>query len=649
MVIKEKEFKPVIIGGDINAYCIARAFHEEYQIKSLVVSQVYWGPSINSKIIDNIKEEKLENDKIFVKRLIEIAKANKSKKLILFACGDWYVKQLLRNKDKLIKYYIIPYIDLGLMDKLVMKDSFYNICEQLDIDYPKTFVYDCKQKNELDFDFNYPVAAKPADGVLYHYAKFPGKKKGFKFYNEAELKAMLNNLHESSYDGKFIIQDFIPGDDSNMHVLTCYCDKNSKVRLYALGHVLLEEHTPGAIGNHAAIINEVNEEIFAQAQKFLEHVGFVGFANFDIKYDARDGKYKFFEINIRLGRSNYYITGSGFNVAKLIVDEYIYGKEIKDTIANNENLYLIIPKMLLFKYLKDKDARKKAKQLIKAGKVCYPLIYKGDNKLKRLFYVRANLIRQIQKYRKYYEIPIPKIDNFNKEQMVGVIGGIGPLSTTYFMNMVINITEANKDQEHINMIVFNHATIPDRTAYLLNSSNNNPAILMAEDAQKLEKMGVTFIVIPCNTAHYFYQYIQDRVSIPIINIIEETIKYIMANNPPINKIGLLATDGTILTNSYQKEAANHNIECVLPNEKTQKQLMHIIYNEVKAGKAVDVDLLQKIIEDLEKEGCQKIILGCTELSVINKDFVLKNEKLVDSLEVLASKTVLLSDKKIRRR
>ena len=104
---------------------------------------------------------------------------------------------------------------------------------------------------------------------------------------------MLNNLRTSTYDGKFIFQDFIPGDDSNMYVLTCYCDKNSKVKFYALGHVLLEEHAPGAIGNHAAIINEVNENIFAQAQRLLEHVKYVGYANFDIKYDVRDGKYKF--------------------------------------------------------------------------------------------------------------------------------------------------------------------------------------------------------------------------------------------------------------------------------------------------------------------------------------------------------------------
>lgn len=400
------EFMPVIIGGDINAYSVARTFHEEYKIKSLVISKgdkSLLGTVVNSKIINNVFNENLENMKVFEKILIRVARKYSNKKLILFACGDWYVKMMLEIKDKLSKYYIIPTIDLKLMNKIIQKDVFYNLCEELNIDYPKTFIYDCKKINNLDFNFDYPIIAKPADPVLYHYANFKGKKKGFKFYNQGELEEMLKNLSTSSYNGKFLIQDFIPGDDSKMHVLTCYCDKNHEVKFFALGHVLLEEHTPGAIGNHAAIINEVNQEIFDQASKFLKHIKYTGYANFDIKYDQRDGKYKFFEINTRLGRSNFYITGSGFNTAKLIVDEYVYNKKLNVTIANNENLYLILPKNVLFKYLKDTDLKKKAKALIKAKKYCNPLIYKQDLGIKRLIYICGYLFNQIRKYNKYYK------------------------------------------------------------------------------------------------------------------------------------------------------------------------------------------------------------------------------------------------------
>src|SRR5690554_1064133 len=138
MVIKNRKFKPIIIGGDLNAYTIARSFHEAYQVKSLVISKVLWGPSINSKIIDNFICEELENDEIFVKTLIGIGRKNTNKKLILLACSDWYVEKLLKHKRKLARYYIIPYISINLFNKLVEKDSFYQLCEELDIAYPKT-------------------------------------------------------------------------------------------------------------------------------------------------------------------------------------------------------------------------------------------------------------------------------------------------------------------------------------------------------------------------------------------------------------------------------------------------------------------------------------------------------------------------------
>jgi D-aspartate ligase len=644
MIIKQRKFMPVIIGGDINAYSVARAFHEEYQIKSIVVSREKWGPSADSKIIDNIYEQQLEDNKIFVKTLIDIANQKSKKKLILIACSDWYIRLILENKEELSKYYIIPYIDIKLMNKLSRKDSFHKICEKLNIDYPKTFIYDCKQRNKIDLDFNYPVAAKPADSALYHYVSFPGKKKGFKLYNQSELEIIINNLHSANYKGKFLIQDFIPGNDSNMRVLTCYCDKNSKVKFFALGHILLEEHTPGAIGNYAAIINSVNYELFEQARKFLEYVKYVGFAHFDIKYDPRDGKYKFFEINVRLGRGNYHITGSGYNVAKFIVDEYIHGKKIKETIADKEYLYLVIPKVVLFKYLKDKALRKKAKQLIRTKKVCNPLLYRGENNFNRIFYVHANLLKHIQKYVKYYK---PAEEGMRREKIVGVIGGIGPLATACFMKKVIDMTEANIDQEHINMIIMNHATIPDRTSYLLNKSDKNPGIIMAEDAKRLEQMGVSFIVIPCNTSFAFFKEIQKKVKIPVINLIEETILYIIRNNPNIKKVGLLGTDGTVKTNLYQKIMEKYGVKCVIPSEEKQNDIMKILYDQIKAAKPIDMKLLIKVIKELEDKGCEKIILGCTELSIINEDNNLRNDKIVDTLNVLALKTITLSGKKIK--
>ena len=403
MQFEEREFLPVILGADITAYSLARSYHEEYHIRSLVLSMSKGGYIANSDIIENRVFPGLEKKEVLIERLLEVGKEFEGKKkLIVLGCGDWYVRALIESKEILKPYYIVPYIDEDLLNRIVLKDKFYEIFEELGLPYPKTYVYECGKENDLKFDFDYPVIAKPANSAMYHYAKFPGKRKVFSFDNEQDLRAMLKNLEASSYNYKFLIQDKIPGDDTYMRVLTCYCDQNSKVRFAALGRTLLEDHTPTAIGNPVAIINEVNPEIVAAATKFLEHIGYVGFANFDIKYDRRDGVYKFFEINVRLGRSNFYVTGSGFNTVKWIVDDYIYHNLPEYTVADNINLYTVVPKGVIMKYVSDPELKAQAKALFKAGKVSYPLLYKADKNLKHWFYGEAALYNQYRKFHKYF-------------------------------------------------------------------------------------------------------------------------------------------------------------------------------------------------------------------------------------------------------
>lgn len=416
MKFNETEFLPVILGADITAYSLVRSFHEEYGIKSLVLSRLEAKIISASKICENRVFAGLDDAQVLVDTLIEIGKefAGK-KKLIVMGCGDWYVRNLIENKDKLSEYYIIPYIDEELLNKIVLKDKFYEICDELGIDHPKTYVYNCREENDLKFDFDYPVIAKCANSALYHYAKFDGKKKVFRFENEEDLKNMLEKLEKSSYDYKFLIQDCIPGDDTNMRVLTCYCDRNSKVKFASLGHVLLEDHTPSAIGNPVAIINEVDEKIVADATKFLEHIGYKGFANFDIKYDSRDGKYKFFEINVRLGRSNFYVTGSGFNTVKWIVDDLIYEKELEYTVADKENLFFVVPKGIIKRYVKDnQEITDRVNRLFREKKISYPLYYRKDLGPVRRFYVVGAYFNQYRKYYKTEKNSVPVYGNIKK-------------------------------------------------------------------------------------------------------------------------------------------------------------------------------------------------------------------------------------------
>ena len=233
------------------------------------------------------------------------------------------------------------------------------------------------------------------------------------------------------------------------------------------------------------------------------------------------------------------------------------------------------------------------------------------------------------------------------DKAVGILGGLGPLATVYFMELVIKHTEASRDQDHIDMIVLNHATIPDRTDFILGRSKENPLESMIQDAKKLEAAGAGFIVMPCNTAHYFYDGIRENVRIEMVSIIEETVRYAFEAVPGLRKLGILATDGTIKSGTYDLECAKRGIACVSPSDDERRELMRIIYDEVKAGKPGDAGALDGVIDDMLSRGCDAVALGCTELSTVYRDGGRRDGRVIDSLYALARRTILLAGKRFR--
>lgn len=401
MEIEEKQFIPVLLGSDINTYSMARAFHQEYRVKSKVIGKYHTGPSCNSKIIDFMANQNIDRQDTFLEIVNRVANKNKDKKIFLLGCGDNYVSLVSQNKNNFEPNIIAPYIDYSLMEQLIKKENFYKMCEQYNIDYPNTFIH--KKEIGLDFklDFEAPFILKPSNSVEYWEHPYEGQKKVYKLKTRDELNEVIEQIYNSGYTDSLIIQDFIPGDDSYMRVLTSYSGKDNKVKLMALGHVLLEEHTPHGLGNHAVIINEFNKDLMYKLQKFLEKIKYTGFSNFDIKYDQRDKKFKVFEINLRQGRSNFYVTGAGFNLAKCLVDDYIENEKMHLIMANNKNLWLVIPKQVAFKYIKDEEAKKEMHELIKAKKYVNPLFYKGDLQPKRFIAVFKTYLSHFVKYKKY--------------------------------------------------------------------------------------------------------------------------------------------------------------------------------------------------------------------------------------------------------
>ena len=229
---------------------------------------------------------------------------------------------------------------------------------------------------------------------------------------------------------------------------------------------------------------------------------------------------------------------------------------------------------------------------------------------------------------------------------VGVMGGLGPMATVYFYDMIVRLTDANRDQEHIDMVIANRATTPDRTDYIIGKSTNSPSEVLKKDAKKLESFGTDFLVITCNTAHYFYDEIKNSVSIPVLNIIEETVKH--AKEQGHKKLGILATTGNIKTKLYQNMCQKHEIEFMILDENRQADIMSIIYDDIKSGKPADMNKFNSIVDYLKRNDCDGAILGCTELSILKNDNNLDNEFYIDSLEVLAVKTIENCGKKVKR-
>lgn len=220
---------------------------------------------------------------------------------------------------------------------------------------------------------------------------------------------------------------------------------------------------------------------------------------------------------------------------------------------------------------------------------------------------------------------------------LGVIGGLGPIATAHFMELIIQMTEAQTDQEHLDMIIYNRPSIPDRTSYILDQSKPNPLPEMIRVGNTLARQGAKLIAIPCMTAHYFHRELTRYIEAPIVHAIHETAVHLKKHG--ITRAGIMATDGTIRSKLFQQELEKHGITPVIPGEKGQKCVMSVIYDDIKANRPAGMDKFDLAARDLREAGAQAIILGCTELSLVKRDCPI-GAGYLDAMEVLARRCVL---------
>ena len=220
---------------------------------------------------------------------------------------------------------------------------------------------------------------------------------------------------------------------------------------------------------------------------------------------------------------------------------------------------------------------------------------------------------------------------------LGVIGGLGPIATAHFMELIIRMTEADTDQEHLDMIIYNRPSIPDRTGYILDSTKPNPLPEMIRTGNALARQGAKLIAIPCMTAHYFHADLTRYIEAPIVHAIHEVAAHLKKHG--VTRVGIMATDGSIRSGLFQRELQKHGIEPIIPGETGQKCVMSVIYDDVKAGLPAEMDKFHFASGELREKGAQAIILGCTELSLVKRDYPI-GAGYLDAMEVLAQTCVI---------
>jgi len=218
------------------------------------------------------------------------------------------------------------------------------------------------------------------------------------------------------------------------------------------------------------------------------------------------------------------------------------------------------------------------------------------------------------------------------------------MATAYFYELITKMTDSKRDQDHIEILIHSKPAIPDRTSYILGHSKDSPLEPMVAVGKKLVQMGAEHIAIPCITAHYFYEVLSRNIGVPILHGITETVSILKYHG--IQQVGIMATDGTIQSGLFQEVMINSNIRPIIPDETEQKHIMDLIYDCIKSNRPVDLNSFHEASAHLRKRGADAIVLGCTELSLIKRDYPI-GKGYLDVLEVLARMSILKSDGKIK--
>ncbi len=400
----QKECIPVLLGGDLNCYGLSRAFYEAYGIPTVAFGRQLLGAVRHSRYVFFRTVPGLSEHDVCRAVLLDFANETRDKTRLLLPCTDEYARFLIENRDILSAHYMLPLPDNRALP-LFEKTAFYEMCDRFGVPYPETIVFSTmptmKKIAAVGERLGYPHIIKPSASDVYWHYPFAGMEKVYLAHNKHEAECILSLIFGSGYPLPVLCQRYIGGGDSASYTLTMYFDKDGRLAMRACAHVLLEEHTPRGKGNYAAMMTAPIPPVAHALAHMLNSVGYRGFANVDLRR-AKGVDYAL-EVNLRPGRSSYFLAAAGASPATLVYRDHVLGETLSPMHANRPALFRTVPFSVVWQYSPRESDAHAARELYRRGLSVSLLHAPADLRYnpRRALYVAAHMRREVQKFRRY--------------------------------------------------------------------------------------------------------------------------------------------------------------------------------------------------------------------------------------------------------
>lgn len=420
---EQQVIRPIVVGGDIGAYATARAFHEAYGVRTVVLAGVRVGAVAHSRIVDLRITPGLDDPGVLGTAVLQVVAEEPAATHLVLGSADWLVTALTRVRERLEEAgAVVPYPDHELVERVADKAVLMDLAETGGVAHPRTIVA-VPRDEEPEVTFAFPVVVKPASTAAAQAVEYPGKAKAHVLRDAQQLHELWRTMRKAGVDVPMLVQEFIAGPDSSMAAVNVFIDPAGRVRVAQFGRVLLEEHAPTAVGN--SVVQMTTDPAGAQARavrdvvSLLRRLGWRGFANADLKRGP-DGTYRLLEINPRVGRSGYAVTASGYNVAGMYGETFLHTppaepwrtgplrdvpaqRDGEDVIpvATAQHIFTVVPWQVLRRYL-SAPLRAQVRRVWRAGAVTNPLYYPVERHPRRWAYIAAAMANYRRKLARHH-------------------------------------------------------------------------------------------------------------------------------------------------------------------------------------------------------------------------------------------------------